>query len=382
MSPPLRTAIIGLSSGATTNWAAAAHLPSLLSPSGKAVFTINALCNSSATAASNAIETYNLDFSTVKPYGDPASLAADPAIDLVLCNTRVDKHHETVLPSLLAGKDVYIEWPIASNKSEIDELIAAATQGGARVAVGLQGRFAPPVVRVKEILASGRIGKLLSSEVRIFGGTRDREILPVGLKYFAERNIGGNPITIGFGHVIDYVQSVVGDIIPGTDHVHLQIQRPDIRVRDPQTNAIIDSIRSDVPDLLSLHGSLPESSHVRANASLIAYFHRGQPYPGDPSLSWTLTGETGTIRLTAPAGISLQADAYAEPVTIAVHQFDTDKLDQVSWDWSERQVQVPVPARSVLHSLISFGNKDESGYVSLEDAARRAEQIEGWLKDW
>jgi hypothetical protein len=53
---------------------------------------------------------------------------------------------------------------------------------------------------------------------------------------------------------MDYIQSVVGDIIPGTDNVHLQIQRPDIRVRDPQTNAIIDSIRSDVPDLLSLHG--------------------------------------------------------------------------------------------------------------------------------
>lgn len=200
MPAPLRTAIIGLSSGATTNWAAAAHLPSLLSPSGKIVFVINALCNSSTTAASNAIETYNLDLSTVKPYGDPASLAADPDIDLVLCNTRVDKHLETVLPSLLAGKDVYIEWPIASNQSQINELLAAAAKGGGRVAVGLQGRFAPPVVRVKEILASGRIGKLLSSEVRFFGGTRDREILPVGLKYFAERNIGGNPITIGFGH--------------------------------------------------------------------------------------------------------------------------------------------------------------------------------------
>lgn len=273
MSPPLRTAIIGLSSGATTNWASAAHLPSLLSPSGKVVFTINALCNSSTAAASSAIATYNLDTSTVKPYGDPASLAADPAIDLVLCNTRVDKHHETVLPSILAGKDVYVEWPIASNKSQIEELLAAAAQGGGRVAVGLQGRFAPPVLRVKEILASGRIGKLLSSEVRLFGGTRDREILPVGLKYFAERNIGGNPITIGVAHgrkssfvhcsvlpilisypVIDYIQSVVGDIIPGTDHVHLQIQRPDIRVRDPQTDAIIDSVRSDVPDLLSLHG--------------------------------------------------------------------------------------------------------------------------------
>ena len=200
MSPPLRTAIIGLSSSATTSWASTAHLPFLLSPAGKVLFTIKALCNSSLATASNAISTYNFDASTVTPYGDPASLAADPTIDLVLCNTRVDKHFETVLPSLLSGKDVYVEWPIASNKNQIDELIAAAAHSGGRVAVGLQGRFAPPILRVKEVLASGRVGKLLSSEVRAFGGTIDREILPLGLKYFAERNIGGNPIVIGFGH--------------------------------------------------------------------------------------------------------------------------------------------------------------------------------------
>jgi hypothetical protein len=134
--------------------------------------------------------------------------------------------------------------------------------------------------------------------------------------------------------------------------------------------------------LIKNTGSLPESSHVHDNARLVAYFLRGQPYPGDPSLSWTLTGERGTIRLTAPADISLQADAYGEPVTIAVHQFDTDKVDPVLWTWSDRQMEVPIRARAVQHSLISFANRDESGYVSLEDAARRASQIEGWLDSW
>ena len=28
----------------------------------------------------------------------------------------------------------------------------------------------------------------------------DREILPLGLKYFADKDIGGNPIVIGVGH--------------------------------------------------------------------------------------------------------------------------------------------------------------------------------------
>lgn len=56
--------------------------------------------------------------------------------------------------------------------------------------------------------------------------------------------------------VIDYIQSVVGDIIPETDHAHFQIQRPDIRIRNPPTDTIIETFRSDVPDLLSLHGKL------------------------------------------------------------------------------------------------------------------------------
>lgn len=202
-SRPVRIAIIGLSSSAVTSWAAAAHLPALVNERHRNLFQIIALCNSSVDAAKSAIEQYKLDPSTVKAYGSPADLAADPDVELVLCNTRVDKHYETILPSIQAGKHVYIEWPIASNLAHIEELVAAY---GARenqdqvAAVGLQGRFAPPVVKIREVLQSGRVGKLLSTEVRIFGGTKDRQNLTSGLKYFTQKEIGGNAITIGFGH--------------------------------------------------------------------------------------------------------------------------------------------------------------------------------------
>lgn len=51
-----------------------------------------------------------------------------------------------------------------------------------------------------EIPDGNLVGKVLSREVRVHGGTKDGEILPVGLKYFADRSVGGNPITIGFRH--------------------------------------------------------------------------------------------------------------------------------------------------------------------------------------
>lgn len=196
---PLRTAIIGLSSTAVTSWASAAHLPALLTSTGRSKFAITALLNSSVEAAQSAIKTYNLPHET-KAYGSPADLAADPDIDVVICNTRVDKHYETILPSVQAGKDVYVEWPIASDASHINSLVDEARKSGSRVAVGLQRRWAPPVVKLREALNEGKLGKVLSSDVRIYGGTMDRELLPVGLKYFAQREVGGNPVVINFGH--------------------------------------------------------------------------------------------------------------------------------------------------------------------------------------
>ncbi|PWY90370.1 NAD(P)-binding protein [Aspergillus sclerotioniger CBS 115572] len=371
---PIRTALIGLSASAITSWAADAHLPAIQSPSGQALMQITALCNSSVAAAETAIRTYHLGPATVKAYGNPDDLAADPTVDLVICTTRVDKHYPTVLASLRAGKSVYIEWPITSTVAEVDKLLSVARASGATVAVGLQARFAPPIIKIKEILRSGRLGRLLSTEVRGYGGTGARDVLPTGLKYFAQKEVGGNPITIGFGHMIDYVQSVVGDVIPGTDQVHTQIQRPEVRILDPQTGTFVDTIQTDVPDLLSLHGTLAESPYTVPGASLLACFARSQPYPGDPLLSWTLNCESGSIRLTAPAGISLHG-----PSTISVHHHASDTVEEIEWTWSKEQSEVPAKARSVQRSLINFAVGNPEGYVSLEDAAGRARQIARWL---
>jgi hypothetical protein len=49
-------------------------------------------------------------------------------------------------------------------------------------------------------LETGRIGKVLSSELRVFGGLNDRKVLPEGLAYFTDRSVGGNVYTIGFSH--------------------------------------------------------------------------------------------------------------------------------------------------------------------------------------
>lgn len=197
---PIRIGIIGLSSSAITSWASSAHLPYLLSPRGRSKYSIVALCNSNIEAAKNSISTYGLDATKTRAYGDPSALAADPDVDLVVCCTRVDTHYVLIKPSIEAGKAAFVEWPLTHDVKLSRDLAALSTQKGSKTMVGLQGRLAPVALKIKELLLGGSLGKVLSSEVRAFGGTIDRESLTSGLRYFMDLKVGGNLVMIGFAH--------------------------------------------------------------------------------------------------------------------------------------------------------------------------------------
>lgn len=55
--------------------------------------------------------------------------------------------------------------------------------------------------------------------------------------------------------MFDFVQSVVGDVVPDTTGSRLQLQRRRVRVRDPENGEVVETVRSNVPDLLYLHGT-------------------------------------------------------------------------------------------------------------------------------
>jgi predicted dehydrogenase len=176
--------------------------------------------------------------------------------------------------------------------------------------------------------------------------------------------------------VFDTVLSVVGDLQPEQVHSKLQLQRPDVRVRDSSTKQIIDTVRSNVPDLVSLHGTLQPSS-----ATLTYLFRRGQPFPGTPALTWTINLEHGEIRLVSPSSTNLE---LGEPAEIHVHWHDDDKVEEVKWEWNAEQAALPPSARNVISTLVAFADRKApgDGWVSIEDAANRARLIEGFLAEW
>ncbi|OTA02633.1 hypothetical protein A9Z42_0030140 [Trichoderma parareesei] len=376
---PIRTAIIGLSGNAITSWASAAHLPYLLSARGREKYQIVALCNSSVEAAKRAIEVFKLPPET-KAYGDPQSVADDKDIDLVVVSTRVDVHHSSALPSVKAGKDVFVEWPLAQDVAHAKELVDAARAAGGRTLVGHQGREAPPVVKVRQLIEQGTIGKILSSEIRAYGGAVDRESLRPGLKYFLEKKVGGNIVTIGVGHLFDQIQHVIGDL--QNIQPHLQLQRPNVLLRDSATKEVVEVVKSDVPDLIIFNGNLAESQKAVEGANVLFRFRRGQAFPGEPGLTWAINGEKGEIRLQAFSGATLHANSYDAPVTIEVHDFASDKVEKADWSWQEWQEALPVVGRSIAVLYDKFADGPFDGQPTFETALVRHEQLETILAGW
>ncbi|KAK0629414.1 oxidoreductase family protein [Bombardia bombarda] len=379
MAPLIRVGLIGLSSSAKTSWASSAHLPYLLSPTGSAKFEIVALLNSSVDAAKSAIVHYKLPAST-RAYGNPDDLAADPDVDLVVCNTRVDKHHETIRPSVAAGKLVYSEWPLTQDVEHTKDLYNLAKEKGTlhKTVVGVQGGVTTLAEKLREVLAEGRIGKVLSVEVISSGGVNDRDTLPTYLSYFTERKIGGNPFTIGFAHLFDFVQSVNGDVSSIKSTV--QLQRPLNKIIDKATGEVVETKQSDVPDLIHVQGKLADSPNTAKDATINFRFRKGQPFPGDWETVWTVVGEKGELRVTSP-GAALQVASNSDQIAIKLHDFaKSGELEEIKWKFDDWQLELPVPARNVgkVYEAIAKGG----GYPTFELALKRHEQLQEILGDW
>jgi len=135
-----------------------------------------------------------------------SDLAKDKNVELVVCTVRVDKHFPTIAPSLKAGKSAFVEWPLGKNLQEAEELLWLSREHGVKkTAVDLQGRYAPVIRQLKQLVAGGRIGKVLSSTwVGVAGNLGPTE--STNFSFLADKDIGGDLVTIHFGHIVDTVQ--------------------------------------------------------------------------------------------------------------------------------------------------------------------------------
>ncbi|MET0404759.1 MAG: Gfo/Idh/MocA family oxidoreductase [Cystobacter sp.] len=197
---PLRVGIIGADTKAS--WAGASHIPAIQAQPALTLAAVATRREESAKAAAGA-------FGAERWYADPYALIRDDTIDLVTIAVKVPAHRDLVLAALKAKKAVYCEAPLGATLAETEEMAAAT--GALHTAIGLQGRLNPSVRRAAELIAAGRIGRLISANVRAttfgYGPTSTS-----GYDYFNKRASGASFLTITTAHVLDIVEAVLGRI--------------------------------------------------------------------------------------------------------------------------------------------------------------------------
>lgn len=78
------------------------------------------------------------------------------------------EHAPAAVALLRAGKHVLTEKPMATCLQECDEMLAAARASGRVLSVVAQNRFQTPMLKLKRVLESGRLGQVLHAQVDSF----------------------------------------------------------------------------------------------------------------------------------------------------------------------------------------------------------------------
>lgn len=105
-------------------------------------------------------ESFAREFNVSKTYSSYEDAANDPAVDVIYIGTPHNLHCENTLMSLEKGKHVLCEKPLGINGIEVRKMIAKAKEKKLFFMEALWSRFLPNIIKVKELIDSGEIGKV------------------------------------------------------------------------------------------------------------------------------------------------------------------------------------------------------------------------------
>jgi predicted dehydrogenase len=100
------------------------------------------------------------DSPDAKTHLDYRDLLAQSGVDAVVVASPDHQHAPMLFAALDAKKDVYLEKPMSHSLEESQRMIQAVRKSTQIVQVGMQRRSAPSVIKAKEILDSGILGKI------------------------------------------------------------------------------------------------------------------------------------------------------------------------------------------------------------------------------
>jgi predicted dehydrogenase len=145
---------------------------------------------------------------------DEGALLRDERVTWLVVATRHDLHARQVIAGLDAGKDVFVEKPLALNRPELLDVARAQRASGRRLLVGFNRRFAPMMQKMRWFLAGHH--RPLIATYRVNAGAVPRE------HWLQDPAVGGGRIIGEACHFIDALQFLIGSPIARVNALAVQ----------------------------------------------------------------------------------------------------------------------------------------------------------------
>src|SRR5512147_1001619 len=117
---------------------------------------LGAICDSDP----ERLDSYKQQYPLAKTFNAYSDVLRDETIQAVAIATPAEAHADAVREALLAGKDVFVEKPLCLSVEEGEGLVALAKKNGRILMVGHLLWFHPAVLKLKELIAAGELGRI------------------------------------------------------------------------------------------------------------------------------------------------------------------------------------------------------------------------------
>lgn len=166
---------------------------------------ITGICTAHGKTAADACARYGFG----RIYASPKEMIEDPSIDVIdICTPNIF-HYDTLKMAIQAGKHIYCEKPLCVSADEAFEIADLAGKSGKTCAVVFNTRFLLPVMRAKELVDAGRLGRILSFRGAFLHSSAADPEKNAGWKQ--NRDICGGGVLFDLGsHTIDLIQYLCG----------------------------------------------------------------------------------------------------------------------------------------------------------------------------
>ena len=131
---------------------------------------------------------------------DYKEILKDEDVDLVLITTRHDKHPFMVIEALAAGKNIFVEKPLALNNEQLEQIIASYNQSNVTLTVGFNRRFSPHAIKIKTVAGEAPMNVI---------ATMNAGNIPASV-WVHDMQVGGGRIIGEACHFIDLITFFTG----------------------------------------------------------------------------------------------------------------------------------------------------------------------------